>query len=143
MRRVLKSVVTTDLRRTPMKLSLHPALLAGVFIVATGALAQTAMPAKVADTSKGKALVDAKGMTLYTFDRDAAGKSNCNGQCAQNWPPLMAAAGAAASGDWSVVTRDDGSKQWAYKGKPLYLWVKDTKPGEVTGDGVNNVWHTA
>jgi predicted lipoprotein with Yx(FWY)xxD motif len=126
-----------------MKQILRPAILAGTLIAASAALAQTAAPAKVADTSKGKALVDAKGMTLYTFDRDAAGKSACNGQCAQNWPPLMAAAGAAASGDWSVVTRDDGSKQWAYKSKPLYLWVKDTKPGEVTGDGVNNVWHIA
>lgn len=126
-----------------MKQILRPAILAGALIAASAALAQTAAPAKVADTSKGKALVDAKGMTLYTFDRDTAGKSACNGQCAQNWPPLMAAANASASGDWSVVTRDDGSKQWAYKGKPLYLWVKDTKPGEVTGDGVNNVWHVA
>lgn len=126
-----------------MKQILRPIILAGALIAASAALAQTAAPAKVADTSKGKALVDAKGMTLYTFDRDTAGKSACNGQCAQNWPPLMAAANASASGDWSVVTRDDGSKQWAYKGKPLYLWVKDTKPGEVTGDGVNNVWHVA
>ena len=125
-----------------MKHILRPAILAGALIAASAALAQTA-PAKIADTSKGKALVDAKGMTLYTFDRDTAGKSACNGQCAQNWPPLMAAANASASGEWSVVTRDDGSKQWAYKGKPLYLWVKDTKPGEVTGDGVNNVWHVA
>jgi predicted lipoprotein with Yx(FWY)xxD motif len=126
-----------------MKQVLRPAILAGAVIAASVALAQTAAPAKVAETSKGKALVDAKGMTLYTFDRDTTGKSACNGQCAQNWPPLMAAAGTAASGDWTVVTRDDGSKQWAYKGKPLYLWVKDTKPGEVTGDGVNNVWHVA
>jgi predicted lipoprotein with Yx(FWY)xxD motif len=136
-------MVIIDRRRTPMKQFLHPAIMAGALVVASVALAQTAAPAKVADTSKGKAFVDAKGMTLYTFDRDTAGKSACNGQCAQNWPPLMAAAGAAPSGDWSVVTRDDGSKQWAYKGKPLYLWVKDTKPGEVTGDGVNNVWHVA
>ena len=106
------------------------------------ALAQAA-PAKTADTSKGKALVDAKGMTLYIFDRDAAGKSNCNGQCAVNWPPLTAAADAKPSGDWSVVTRDDGGKQWAYKGKPLYAFAKDTKAGDVTGDGVNNVWHIA
>jgi len=106
------------------------------------ALAQTP-PATTADTSKGKALVDAKGMTLYIFDRDAAGKSNCNGQCAVNWPPLMAAADSAASGDWSVVTRDDGGKQWAYKGKPLYAFAKDAKSGDVTGDGVNNVWHIA
>jgi predicted lipoprotein with Yx(FWY)xxD motif len=125
-----------------MKRFFHHALIAGA-LLATGAVAQTAAPAKVADTSKGKALVDAKGMALYTFDRDTAGKSNCNGQCAQNWPPLIAVAGASAAGDWTIVTRDDGSRQWAYKGKPLYLWVKDTKPGEVTGDGVNNVWHVA
>jgi predicted lipoprotein with Yx(FWY)xxD motif len=112
------------------------------FTCVAGALAQTA-PAKSADTSKGKALVDAKGMTLYTFDRDASGKSNCNGQCAANWPPLLAGADAKASGDWTVVTRDDGGKQWAYKGKPLYDYAKDTKPGDVSGDGVNSVWHIA
>lgn len=126
-----------------MKLLFRPTILAGLLVAATGALAQMA-PAKVADTSKGKSLVDAKGMTLYIFDKDSTGKSACNGQCAQNWPPLMAPANAAASGDWSVVTRDDGGKQWAYKGKPLYTWVKDTKPGDATGEGVaNNTWHIA
>ncbi|MBM6596594.1 COG4315 family predicted lipoprotein [Microvirga pudoricolor] len=108
----------------------------------TAAFAQMA-PAKVADTSKGKALVDAKGMTLYTFDRDAPGKSNCNGTCATNWPPLMASADAKAAGDWMPVKRDDGSMMWAYKGKPLYTWAKDAKAGDVTGDGVNQVWHVA
>jgi predicted lipoprotein with Yx(FWY)xxD motif len=82
-------------------------------------------------------------MTLYVFDKDAPGKSNCNGPCATNWPPLTAKADAKASGDWSIVTRDDGGKQWAYKGKPLYAWSKDAKAGDVTGDGVNNVWHIA
>ena len=111
---------------------------------ATAANAQALMPAKVTDTSKGKALVDQKGMTLYVFDKDAAGKSACNGQCAANWPPLTAASGAAASGDWTVVMRDDGSKQWAYKGKPLYTFAKDTKPGDITGDGfLNGAWHLA
>lgn len=119
------------------------AVLLGVLLGASVAVAQTATPAKIAETSKGKALVDAKGMTLYTFDKDATGKSNCNGTCAQNWPPLMAEASAKASGEWSVVKRDDGSMQWAYKGKPLYTWAKDTKPGETTGDGVNNIWHVA
>ena len=42
-----------------------------------------------------------------------------------------------------IITRDDGGKQWAYKGKPLYLWAKDAKPGDKTGDGFNNVWHVA
>jgi predicted lipoprotein with Yx(FWY)xxD motif len=90
-------------------------------------------------------LVNSASMTLYTFDKDPAGsgKSLCNGPCAKNWPPLMASSSDAASGDWTIATRDDGSKQWAYKGKPLYLWVKDQKPGDKTGDGVNKVWHVA
>ena len=106
------------------------------------AFAQPAAPTS-ADTPKGKSLVDVNGMTLYTFDRDAKGKSNCNGQCASLWLPLIADTDAKASGDFSFVTRDDGRKQWAYKGKPLYTWSKDTKPGDVTGDGVNSVWHIA
>jgi len=111
--------------------------------VAVSTLAQSTSPAHVADTAVGKTLVDAKGMTLYTFDKDSVGKSACNGGCATNWPPLMAM-GATASGDWTVVTRDDGMPQWAYKGKPLYTWSKDTKPGDATGDGfLNNQWHAA
>ncbi len=98
-------------------------------------------PATVADG----VLVGPNGMTLYTFDRDTAGsgKSVCNGPCATNWPPLSAAAGATGSGDWSVITRDDGSRQWAYKGKPVYFWAKDQKPGDRSGDGVNKVWQLA
>lgn len=88
-------------------------------------------------------LVNEVGMTLYTFDKDEGGVSACYDECATNWPPLMAAADAKAEGDFSLTDRKDGSKQWAYKGKPLYLWVKDTKPGEMTGDGVKGVWHTA
>lgn len=98
-------------------------------------------PAKTADG----VLVGPGGMTLYTFDRDAAGsgRSVCNGPCAQNWPPLLAPADAGASGEWTVVTRDDGARQWAYKGKPLYYWVKDSKPGDRSGDGFNNAWRLA
>ena len=94
--------------------------------------------------TQGGALVGANGMTLYTFDKDMAGsgKSVCNGACATNWPPLKAE-GQAAGGDYGVVTRDDGSQQLAYKGKPLYYWVKDTKPGDKGGDGKINLWHTA
>lgn len=98
-------------------------------------------PAKVADG----VLVGPNGMTLYTFDRDTAnsGKSVCNGPCATNWPPLMAAEGDKPTGDYAVITRDDGKKQWAFKGKPLYFWAKDTKPGDRTGDGFNKVWQLA
>lgn len=120
------------------------ALLAFVAALALGGCASYAagsMPAKVADG----VLVGPNGMTLYVFDKDAAGsgKSVCNGPCAVNWPPLMAGTYDKASGDYTVITRDDGTRQWAYKGKPLYYWAKDQKPGDKTGDGVNNVWHVA
>jgi predicted lipoprotein with Yx(FWY)xxD motif len=55
----------------------------------------------------------------------------------------MASGSDMSSGDWSVVTRDDGTKQWAFRGKPVYYWAKDTKPGDRTGDGVNNAWRIA
>lgn len=111
---------------------------------ATGLLAQMSVPAKVADTAKGKSLVDTHGMTLYTFDRDTTpGKSSCNGKCAFNWPPFAATADAADTGSWTVIVRNDGSKQWAYKGKPLYRWMDDKKPGDIDGDGRFHAWHIA
>ncbi len=95
------------------------------------------------DTAKGEVLTDAKGMTLYIFDKDTAGASNCYDACAQKWPPLAAAADAAADGKYTLVDRKDGARQWAYDGKPLYLWQADKKPGDVGGDGVGGVWHVA
>lgn len=119
-------------------------LIAAAALLAGTAFALAADPAMVGTTDKGKALTDAKGMSLYTFAKDADGKSMCNGQCATNWPPLAASADAKAMGDWTVITRDDGAKQWAYKGKPLYAWVKDGKPGDTTGDGfLNGAWSLA
>ena len=95
-----------------------------------------------ADSSMGKIYADEKGMTLYTFDKDEAGKSNCYDKCAVNWPPYIAAADAAAEGEWTIVERTDGSKQWAYEGKPLYLWIQDKAPGDVTGEGKGDgTWH--
>jgi predicted lipoprotein with Yx(FWY)xxD motif len=120
--------------------ALYSFVAAAAVAVCTSA-AFAAEPAKVADG----VLVGPNGMTLYTFDKDTAGsgKSVCNGQCATNWPPLMAKDGEAAMGDWSIVTRDDGAKQWAMKGKPLYYFVKDTKAGDKTGEGMMQAWHVA
>ncbi len=108
-------------------------------------LAACATPGAAPIAVQAGALTNPSGMTLYVFDKDAAGsgKSMCNGDCAMKWPPLAAAAGDKPGGDYSIISRDDGSRQWAYKGKPLYLWFKDQKPGDMTGDGVNNVWHAA
>src|ERR1700680_5073702 len=98
-------------------------VLSAIAFGAFGASAATGDPAQMADTSKGKAWVDSKGMTLYTFDKDAAGKSNCNDKCAIAWPPLKAAADSKAAGDWTIVARDDGSKQGDSESKPLYAWM--------------------
>jgi predicted lipoprotein with Yx(FWY)xxD motif len=121
-------------------------LLLGLAFVADQTLsAQGNMPAGVRASKLPDgtmALTDAKGMTLYTFGKDQPGVSNCNDNCAKNWPPLMAAADAKPMGEWTIVTRADGSRMWAYKGMPLYLWIKDTKPGDNTGNNVG-VWKTA
>jgi predicted lipoprotein with Yx(FWY)xxD motif len=126
-----------------MKAIISVALAAGLLIASGAAFAQMA-PAKTGDSAKGKVLTDGKGMTLYTFDKDAGGKSACNGPCATNWPPLMATADAKPASDYTIIVRDDGSKQWAHKGKPLYTWKNDKKAGDITGDGfANNSWHIA
>ncbi len=98
---------------------------------------------KTAEVGGKTILTDAKGMTLYTWDKDAVGVSNCYDQCAVNWPPLLAADGAVADGEFTLIERKDGTKIWAHEGWPLYLWIKDTKPGDTTGDGVGGTWHTA
>lgn len=93
--------------------------------------------------TQGGALVGANGMTLYTFDKDVAGsgKSTCNGGCAALWPPAMAAASDQPAGAYTIVMRDDGARQWAYKGKPVYTYQADQKPGDRGGDNFKDVWH--
>ncbi len=130
----MKSSITSVVRKSVLGICL-PAFMLGAWAAMGDA------PAKLTNG----VLTGPNGMTLYTFDKDIAGssKSVCNGPCATNWPPLMATEADQATGDFSIVTRDDGQKQWALKGKPLYFWVKDSKPGDKTGDGFNKVWQVA
>src|SRR5262245_50950161 len=98
-------------------------------------------PFKEMETAAGTVLTDPKGMTLYTYDEDESGKSNCVDQCAVNWPPAMATPADQPVGDLTIITRPDGTLQWADEGKPLYTFIQDKKPGDVTGDNMKNVWH--
>jgi len=103
-----------------------------------------AMQAGVPMSVSGGSFADGRGMTLYVFDGDTVpGKSSCAGDCARSWRPLAAPAGAQPAGDWSLVAREDGLRQWAYRGKPLYLSDRDAKPGDALGNGVDGQWHVA
>ena len=116
------------------------ALLAGC---AGGSSSSAKMTPDMPTRSSDGMLIGPNGHTLYTFAKDTtnAGTSACYAQCAQNWPPLAAAPAAKATGDYSIITRTDGSRQWAFKGQPLYYFVKDAKPGDKVGDGVlNGAW---
>ncbi len=99
--------------------------------------AATAQPT----TGNAGLLVDTAGKVLYVFDKDTEGRSVCVDQCAALWPPFAAPADVRASGAFSVITRPDGSRQWAVRGRPLYYYAGDTAAGQTTGDGRGGVWH--
>jgi len=95
----------------------------------------------------GSYLADTKGMTLYTFKKDSAGKSACEGPCLEKWPPYYREAVAAKDGlkaeDFGTITRADGKKQTTYKGMPLYYFAGDKAAGDAAGQGVKDVWYAA
>ena len=80
------------------------------------------------------------GLALYVSEKDSPGKSNCYGGCATQWIPLRAPANAKALGEWSVVKRTDGTRQWAFKSRPVYVHIHDT-PEISSGDGEDGTWH--
>ena len=82
-------------------------------------------------------------MSLYTYDEDQAGVSNCYNECAKNWPPATLDAGTKLGENYTLIKRADGTMQAAFRGMPLYLYSKDRKPGHISGDGVGGVWHLA
>jgi len=130
-----------------MRKSTMIALAAGLGLSAIQSLSAAAAidygGLKVVLTSRGEIFTDAQGRALYTYDGDLPGVSTCNDACARRWPPATAEAGAKPTGELSLVTRDDGTRQWADKGMPLYRFANDKTPGAVTGDNVNNAWHVA
>jgi predicted lipoprotein with Yx(FWY)xxD motif len=127
-----------------MKL-LSASILAAALLAGCASTPPTASAPDTPTRTADGVLVGPNGLTLYTLSRDTAGsgKSTCNGSCIVNWPALEAPANAKPLGDYSVIVRDDGKKQWAYKGAPLYYWSKDVKAGDRTGDGVAGVWKIA
>lgn len=103
---------------------------------------QIISPLKIVTDRRGTHIVDGKGMTLYVTDKDKeVGKSACYGACAKLWPPYAPEAGHLDPvSPLTVITRDDGTKQSAFKGKPLYYYAKDSRPGDAKGEGFGKAW---
>lgn len=123
-----------------MKRSIILGLALAAAFTATAALAQDPAGVKRSDG----VLTDAAGKPLYIFTMDTMkGMSHCTAACATAWPPFVAPANAKPAGDWTVISREDGTKQWAYHDKPLYTFAKDAagKPG--TGEAVSSNWKLA
>lgn len=114
--------------------------------------AQTTAPAPIAHPPQAapphpdssNTLIDANGLALYWYRRDGIGTSVCTtAPCTTNWPPFLATPDARAGGDFTIITRPDGSRQWALDGQPLYYWKNDLHAGDRKGDGLAGVWHLA
>lgn len=82
-------------------------------------------------------------MTLYIYTEDEPGLSHCTGLCAMVWPPVTAPEGVEPSGEFTIIERESGTRQWAYKGMPLYTYVFDFEPGDAKGEGSDGTWHIA
>jgi predicted lipoprotein with Yx(FWY)xxD motif len=133
------------MRLSLKKVLVSAACVTGLFLSATLALAGSV---KVQDKEGlGKYLTDEKGMTLYIFKKDSPGKSICAGPCLEKWPLFLmeevAVPDDLKGSDFAVITREDGKKQTTYKGLPLYYFFKDSKPGDMNGQGVNGIWFVA
>ena len=98
---------------------------------------------KLYNMGEMKMISDTKYMTLYVYDADKPGRSACYGACAKAWPPMRVRANAKPVGKFTILKRNDGTLQWAYNGRPLYLSTRDEQPGEMMGEGVAGKWHYA
>ena len=118
----------------------------GMLCFAGVALAQS-LPANIttAQTKIGTVYATTAGKTVYEFKQDNPHeqRSACYAGCARLWPPVAAQAGFVPAAPWGTITRRDGTRQLTYDGYPLYTWSKDTKPGDVTGQGVKDYWRAA
>jgi predicted lipoprotein with Yx(FWY)xxD motif len=100
-------------------------------------------PLMTSQSAAGRILTTPAGMTVYTFDMDTIGRSNCYNACAVAWPPVLASAGQQPAGDLSVNARSDGTMQWAQHGMPLYTFSYDKHLGDMKGDNYDTTWHIA
>lgn len=137
---------TTPTTAAPATTTATPATTASESATATASEAAM-VDLKTASSSAGNIVVDGKGMSVYYFTKDVkdSGKSNCTGDCLVKWPPVITTNDTpkveGVTGKVGTITTADGKKQVTVDGMPVYLWEKDKAPGDVTGQGVGNVWY--
>ena len=119
------------MKKTPILAALALAVLAGTAQAGTTTF-------QTINTPDGQVLAGQNGMTLYTYDKDARDQSVCYGSCATNWPPYLANSSAQPFAHYTFVVRDDGQRQWALNGEPLYFRAADKKPGDTTGQNATS-----
>ena len=155
---MIRSLATLKARnRRPWMLLALPAAAAAAALVvgcnssgtssggSSGHAAPAAGSLKTANIGGATVLTSSKGFTLYSFALDTPAKSNCNGTCAANWPPVTGSVTApGVKGTFGTIQRSDGSTQATFDGHPLYTFTADTSPGQAKGNGLNafgGVWH--
>jgi len=137
---------TSPTTAAPVTTTATPATTASESATATVTDAAT-VDLKTASSSAGNIVVDGKGMSVYYYTKDVkdSGKSNCIGECLVAWPPVITTNDTpkveGVTGKVGTITTADGKKQVTVEGMPVYLWEKDKDPGDVTGQGVGNVWY--
>lgn len=137
---------TSPTTSAPQTTTASPATTASESATATATDAAT-VDLKTASSSAGNIVVDGKGMSVYYYTKDVkdSGKSNCIGDCLVAWPPVITTNDTpkveGVTGKVGTITTADGKKQVTIEGMPVYLWEKDKDPGDVTGQGVGNVWY--
>lgn len=111
---------------------------ASLLLAACGWLGARAAPASFS----GPYLVDHGGFALYRYDRDVAYSrtSACVDRCTENWRPYLAAPGARRTGEFALIDRGQGERQWVFRGIPLYRYARDREPGEFRGQGLDDLW---
>lgn len=137
---------TSPTTAAPATTTATPATTASESATATVTDAAT-VDLKTASSSAGNIVVDGKGMSVYYYTKDVkdSGKSNCIGDCLVAWPPVITTNDTpkveGVTGKVGTITTADGKKQVTIEGMPVYLWEKDKDPGDITGQGVGNVWY--
>jgi predicted lipoprotein with Yx(FWY)xxD motif len=95
---------------------------------------------KIVEVGTGRMLVNYSGFSVYQWDGDGASESNCRGDCLKSWAPVLAAESSQPHGEWTVLERSPGVRQWAFRNKPLYTYIADTRPKGMLGSDEPG-WH--